>query len=400
MNDSFLSRCEALLGADHIDRTLDPPVLVPHTGELLCEAVRLINNERLKISIIGGGTSPVPRAGFPLVPVSTAGLSGVTEVNPADFNIIARAGTTVDRAVDEAAAANLLLPLDIISGSRATVGGAFMTGAVAPSDAGYGPFRKAVTGIRCVSAEGKVVRFGGRTTKNVTGYDITWFLGGTLGLYAIATELIIKVHPLPESRIVAVARMQTGPVQAGAVLTRLSALPYRTSLELVAPEGMAGVVTVAVGIEGMAPLVDRSRERCRELLDTTGTIEYREDAPDAFFREFRRQAAEQLVGSGLLTISIPPAAAGSMLERLSAIAPEAPVIAHPILGRFHVSCSGAADELGKMSLAIGGKKPVSWGEAFTGGLSGLFTDGELTIARALKRELDPDGILNPHLKLL
>lgn len=399
MNDSFLSRCEVLLGTGHIDRTLDPPVLVPPTEELLCEAVRLINEERLKIRIIGGGTCPVPRIGNSTVPVSMAGLSGVTEVNPADFNIVTRAGTPVDRVVDEAGAANLLLPLDIASGSRATVGGAFMTGAVAPSDAGYGPLRKAVIGIRCITAAGKIVRFGGRTAKNVTGYDITWFLGGTLGLYAVATELIIKVHPLPETRTVVVARIRSGPAQAGEILSRLSAVPHRTSLELVAQEGIAGVVTVAVGIEGMESLVERSRKCCHEILDTPATIEYHEEAPESFFRGFRRRAAELLVGPGLLTVSIPSPAAGIMLERLFVIAPEATVVAHPLLGRFHFTDSDTAGEIEKVSLAIGGKKPVSWGEAFTAGLSGLFTHGELAIARALKRELDPDGILNPHLQL-
>ena len=57
------------------------------------------------------------------------------------------------------------------------------------------------------------------------------------------------------------------------------------------------------------------------------------------------------------------------------------------------------EEIEKLSLAVGGKIPFVWSDTMAKGIFGSFTKGEREIAIALKRELDPAGILNPNLNL-
>jgi FAD/FMN-containing dehydrogenase len=223
-----------------------------------------------------------------------------------------------------------------------------------------------------------------------------------MGLYAIATELTIKVQPFPETRIAAVARYRLGSQSMRKVLARLSQVKHIKSLEFIAPHGLQGEITISPGIEGLEALAGKSVRDCEAAMESPDLIEYREDSPDIFFRHVRREISKELVGPGFYTVSVPPSASVALIERLSALMPDAPVIAHPLMGRFHVVCSDAASvsALEKVSLALGGKRPAEWRTSVVRGISGLFTDGELAIARSLKRELDPGGILNPHLRLL
>lgn len=90
------------------------------------------------------------------------------------------------------------------------------------------------------------------------------------------------------------------------------------------------------------------------------------------------------------------------MERIKAVSPEIPVIAHPKIGRFHLVCGDTKkiNKLRESALAIGGKHPVEWEYVKRKGVAGLFTEPELRIARSLKREMDPLGKFNPHLKLI
>ena len=92
----------------------------------------------------------------------------------------------------------------------------------------------------------------------------------------------------------------------------------------------------------------------------------------------------------------------AFLERLSVNSPDIPVIGHPLMGRFHVVCSDdrRIGAITKTVLALGGKIPVEWGTGYGKGITGLFTGAELSVAMSLKHELDPDGILNPHLSIV
>lgn len=402
MNDSFFRACETLLGSTHIDTNTDPPVLIPPSEEQLCEIMLLAAKNNYKVHIAGGGTLPAPSLADRTVSVSLAGLSGASDINASDFVIISQAGVIVDRAVEEAGNAGLLLPLDITSGAQATMGGAYMAGSLGLMSARYGAFRDAVIGVRCVTAEGKVVRFGGRTAKNVTGYDLTWFLGGTMGIFAVATELTIKVRPLPETRIVAVSRYTSHSMSFDTLLTSLSGLHHISSLELVAAEGLSSEITIGAGIEGMEKLVVSSAQKCRTSMEAIEPHTYREEAHGGAFRNFRREVSRRFTGPGFYSVSLPPSASAYFLERLSAHSPDIPVIGHPLMGRFHVVCTDdrRIGAITKTVLALGGKNPVEWGAVYDKGISGLFTGTELSAALSLKRELDPDGILNPHLSIV
>ena len=60
-----------------------------------------------------------------------------------------------------------------------------------------GAARDFVLGVRLLTAERELLRFGGQVMKNVAGFDVSRLLCGSLGVLGIITEVSLKVLPRP-----------------------------------------------------------------------------------------------------------------------------------------------------------------------------------------------------------
>lgn len=391
MKDSILARLERELGPEQCDGAVNPPAIVPGDVSVLAEAMRIIAGEGGKARITAGGTMPVPETADDAVTVSLARLGGIREVSHGDFLVVAGAGTVADDVVAAARGERLFLPLDITSGDRATIGGAYMTSAVGPYAAGYGPFRDFVLGAKCVTASGEIVTFGGRTMKNVTGYEITRFLAGSRGLFAVAAELTLKTLPMPERRVVVVGRFGSAGDPSGVGLA-VRDIPGVKACELTAPEGLGGTVTAGAAIEGMNAVTVRAERLVRECMERAGAESVAVETPDVF-RDVRRRAAGNIVRAGMVTLQVPPPASAPLLQWFRHLFAGMPVLAHPMLGRMHLlPGEDNVPAVHGRVLALGGKHPFAWGDD----VMGRFTPEERTVIQSLKRELDPGKVLNPQ----
>lgn len=398
MSELSLSELENLIGSNNVDSAADPPVLLPPDEKLLSEIVRKAGADNLKIRVKGRGAFPAPGFQHDGIVVSTAALSQVIEVSPEDFIVITQTGASAGDVVRETERDGFLMPLDIIYGSKATAGGAFMAGTFGLSAYRYKDFSDSVIGLKCVTADGEIVTGGGRTAKNVTGYDITRFLAGTMGLFAIAYELTIKVSSVSESRLVITAGFPPGSEIKKAVTNIISGIGNIALLEVISPDGPDGGTTIGAGIDGLETIVDSSIDTVRNIMNAAGAKDVHVERLESYITR-RREAVKNMFGSDFFTISVPPFSSGVFLEKIHELSRTMPVLAHPVEGKFHVICCDEkfVGRLGEMSLAVGGKHPVEWNRLRKEGISHLFTAAELEIIRTMKRELDPSNILNPHL---
>ena len=83
-----------------------------------------------------------------------------------------------------------------------TVGGALAVGRSGIRRLGDGPIRDAVLQVRYVSAAGEIVKAGGPTVKNVSGFDLCRLLVGSRGTLGFLGDVILRTRPL--ARCVAV----------------------------------------------------------------------------------------------------------------------------------------------------------------------------------------------------
>ena len=62
---------------------------------------------------------------------------------------------------------------------------------------GWGPVRDTVLEVRYVSADGRLIKGGGPTVKNVSGYDLPRLFVGSLGTLGIIAEVVLRTRPVP-----------------------------------------------------------------------------------------------------------------------------------------------------------------------------------------------------------
>jgi glycolate oxidase FAD binding subunit len=123
---------------------------------------------------------------------------GVVTYDAADLTVAVGAGTTVAELTEVLATAGQECALDPRD-PTATVGGTIASGLSGPRRPRVGPLRDQVLEVRFATADGRLVRGGGPTVKNVTGYDIPRLLVGSLGTIGVLTRLILRCRPVPAS---------------------------------------------------------------------------------------------------------------------------------------------------------------------------------------------------------
>ncbi len=122
--------------------------------------------------------------------------SGIVAYDAADLTVTLGAGTTVAELaaiLDPEGQECALDPRD----PAATVGGTLAAGMSGPRRARVGPLRDQVLEVRFATADGRLVRGGGPTVKNVTGYDLPRLLVGSLGTIGVLTRVILRCRPRP-----------------------------------------------------------------------------------------------------------------------------------------------------------------------------------------------------------
>ena len=135
-----------------------------------------------------------------LIVLSLARMNRIKEISRDDFVAVVQPGVKTERLQLEVEKRGLFYPPDPASRADSFIGGNIATNAGGPRCLKYGVTRDYVLGLEVVLANGTVVRVGGRTHKNKTGFDLVKLFIGSEGMLGIVTEAILKLLPLPPYR--------------------------------------------------------------------------------------------------------------------------------------------------------------------------------------------------------
>jgi glycolate oxidase FAD binding subunit len=254
----------------------------------------------------------------------------------------------------------------------ATVGGVLASGASSPRRLKVGALRDTVLEAEVVTGDGRLVRSGARTVKNVTGYDLHKLVVGSLGTLGVIVQVALKVRPLPERRRSVRVR---GGVDAGAAI--LAAVPTAAAV-LVATGG------VELRLEGWSEEVDEQTRAASEAADVVDAVE------DGAFPAARPWEDRPIVAEA----AVPPSRLPDVL-----VAPddghggEAPFGALAGVGIAWIGLDDedALAELRSRAREAGGIAPAIRGP---GGLGDAPSPAP-EIQRRLKGAFDPNGVLAP-----
>ena len=121
--------------------------------------------------------------------------AGIVEFEPAEMTVRCGAGTTV--AELDAAVAEHGQCVALAGDGAATVGGVLAVGHSGIRRLRQGPMRDVLLEARYVSAEGRMIKGGGPTVKNVSGFDLCRLLVGSLGTLGFLGQVVLRCRPLP-----------------------------------------------------------------------------------------------------------------------------------------------------------------------------------------------------------
>jgi glycolate oxidase FAD binding subunit len=148
------------------------------------------------VSIVGAGTQRDVGGALADGTTEVRVPAGIVSYEPADMTVTVLAGTPVgvlDAALAEQGQES---PLDPRS-PDATVGGVLACGLSGHRRLRLGPIRDRVLEVRFITGDGHLVRGGGPTVKNVTGYDLPRLLVGSLGTLGVITQVTLRTQPRP-----------------------------------------------------------------------------------------------------------------------------------------------------------------------------------------------------------
>ncbi len=175
-----------------------------------------------------GGCVPVHGG----IALSVAQMDQILDLNPADGCAVVQPGVITGDLQDAARAVGWYYPPDPASLKECSLGGNIATNAGGPRCLKYGVTKQYVLGLTVVTATGKVLELGGRCHKNKTGFDLSTLMCGSEGMLGVITKAILRIIPHPETRAMIGASFTDFSQAAGAVQAILNSGVLPSALEI------------------------------------------------------------------------------------------------------------------------------------------------------------------------
>ena len=183
-----------------IENNYPTAVIEPESLDELTYWVKAAWKQRTRILTWGGGFR-MYLGDYPgefEITLCTKKLHNKIDFDPENLTITVEAGMTINNLFKLTSKKGFWLPLDgLISGDE-TIGGLIAANASGPRRSFYGSIRDLLLGIKAVKGDGIKIKAGGKTVKNVAGYDLSKLFVGSLGTLGIITEATLKLSAMPE----------------------------------------------------------------------------------------------------------------------------------------------------------------------------------------------------------
>lgn len=415
---------------------LPQAVIFPTCHEQVVSAVQACHQFSIALTVRGRGTGTTG-ATVPLhngVVMSMERMTQVLEFSPDNRYITVQTGITNQQVQDFVKANGFFWPPDPTSAVFCSVGGNLAYNSAGPKAVKYGTPRENTLGLRAVTGEGKEIRVGVFTSKGVVGYDLTRLIIGSEGTLAIITEATLKLTPLPEAKKTLRAIYNSVDYAAKAVSAIMAQPVTPCALEFIdgnainmirdytetdLPENAGAMLMIEV--DGQREGLDLAAEKVIAAASNSGLLDIRlakTEAEVAALWKTRkalspalRKVAPKKINEDVV---VPVTEMSALITGLDGLSKkyQLPIVnfGHAGNGNIHVNllldpdepeqskkAHACLDEIFSLVLTLNGTLS---GEHGVGIEKRDFVDRELdansiALMRAIKRQFDPRGILNP-----
>lgn len=423
-------------------------IALPRTVDEVTALLAFCNDHHIGVVPQGGNTSycggATPDESGRQIVVSLSRLNRIRHLDPLDYSIVAEAGCVLADLQRAAAEAQRFFPLSLGSEGTCQLGGNLSTNAGGVHVLRYGMMRDLVLGLEVALADGRLLSSLGTLRKDNTGYDVkSVFLGaeGTLGIVTAASlKLFPKLRafatafvavPDPRAAVALLARLRDASgdrVSSFELMPRIAVdlttrhIPgVRDPLDAPHPWYVLCELTSSRAADPLEELLEQSLAGALEanlVLDAAVARNARDRAAFWKLRETIPEAQRLDGGSLKHDISVPVASIPDFIEHgsrwIADNVPDGRLVSYGHVGdgnlHFNLNQAPGADRAAFLAREEPVKRAIhdlvrDFGGSFSaehgvgrlkvGELERYASPVELDLMRAIKRALDPNGILNP-----
>lgn len=299
---------------------------------------------------------------------------GGADLQARDLTATFSADMTLGEAQRRLAELGQWLPVD--GNPLGPLGRLVETNSTGPLRLGYGAWRDLLLGVQFTNGRGELITAGGRTVKNVAGYDLTKFMVGQYGVFGRIVTLTTRTYRRPDGALLVRHRADTS------ILPRLLDTPLRPQWALWTSLGLR---LGYLGDETTLAWYEANVGETSPLHFQRRTVE--EDIADR--AKHWNAARESAAGETPFRAAIPPARVQPVAERLARLEWSADATFGIVVGSIR---SDADRETVNRAVAAAGGTV-----RFGAGAEVEFSTNpaERQIIERLKAAFDPDGQLTP-----
>lgn len=415
-------------------RGATPAVVAPANVDEVAAVLRVCDEQRVAVVAQGGNTGLVGGS-VPLHDELVVDLRRLDTIEPVDSRsgqVTAQAGVTLARLQEHARSAGWQYGVDLGARDVATVGGMIATNAGGVHVLRYGPTRRQVIGIEAVLADGRIVRRLDGLEKDNTGYDFAGLFCGSEGTLGIVTAALLRLVPQLAHTVVALLAfddMEEALDAVGALRRDLDCvnaieLFFQSGLELVCTQLQlsrpfavaheAYVLVEAAAQSDPTTTIAAAVDRLAGTADVAVATEVNMARSLWRYREAHTEAINLIGPPHKLDVSLPFDHLAEFVRdveaRVHTVAPAARVwlFGHAGDGNVHVNVTGVApDDEGITAAVLGFVAELHGSISAEHGIGSakrayvelVRTRDEIDVMRDIKRAVDPNGVMNPHVLL-
>jgi glycolate oxidase len=410
-------------------------VLQPQSKEEISKILLLANTYHIPVYPRGAATSlsggPLPTMGG--IVLDMAQFPKSLKIDKENMLAIVTPSVITSEIHEKAEVEGLFYPPDPSSSHVSTIGGNILENSSGPKGLKYGTTKEYVIGLEMVTPTGDIVRTGGKTVKNVTGFDLTRLIVGSEGLLGVVTEITLRLIPKPAYKMTLIASFQS-VVDSGVAITNiLSAGILPAAMELMdkyciqavehyQPSGLPldSEAIVIIEVDGHRASVEEEIEKCSDICRSFPNSRVRvakteEDRLNIW--KARKMVSPAITQLGPTKISedatVPRSKIPEMIEKLHFIREKYElnlvVFGHAGDGNLHpniITDKRNITEMKKVELAVGEifQAAIDLGGTLSGEhgigiLKAPYMRNELGLTldlmKKIKEAWDPNNILNP-----
>ncbi len=385
---------------------LVPKITVePSTGEEVAAVLRWANENSVALAAVGNGTKlgwgAAPRA-LDMV-VSVRKLNRVVEHAWGDMTATVEPGCTVAELQRTLAQHGQRLAVEPLFAHRATVGGIVASNDNGASRVRFGSLRDLIIGVTLALPDGTLARSGGKVVKNVAGYDLPKLATGSLGTLGVITQVIFRLHPLPQMEQTLSFQFETIAAANQAALALMDSVLTFTGLQL--RSSGPSLCTLDVRFEGIENAVEDQGQRAVRIIGNRGVAGGTLLAAES--GQWQSSTALWDAPACICRFSVLPTEVAPLLDHAHSLAQPMDVRTRAVAQSVGVGLlrfDGPADSLLPIIRELRQLAGVRHGSVVVLHASGELRSqldpwGEIGTAlgtmRRMKQQFDPKGILNP-----